>query len=541
MARALLWSFAMRFVLLFLCAGCVGSVEGPPPDLGPSCGVPGFTPFRRLTRHEYNRTVLDLLGDASAPADAFPPEEEVHGFDNNAGALTMSDLLAEAYLGAAESVAARAVTDLDRLLACAPDTAADACALDFIDSFGARAYRRPLDAEERAILETVYASGLAQWDHATGVRLVIETMLQSPQFLYRIEVGEPPASGATWARPTQFEMASRLSYLFWGSMPDGELFGAARAGNLATADQIEAQARRLLADPRAAEQIAHFHEQWLGVRDLAALDKDTESYPAFSTDLLPSMQEEVRRFTTHVMTEGGGTIEEILTAPYTFVDPPLAAYYGLSAAEAPGFRRVDLDPTRHAGVLTLGGLLAVNALPTETSPILRGKFVQERLLCNALPSPPDDIEIVPPDPDATLTTRERFEQHRADPLCAGCHDLMDPIGFGLEHFDGAGRWRDDEHGLPIDDSGELVGSDVDGPFVGPAELGRKLAGSAQVRTCVTTHWFEYAQGRLATEEDRCSIQQLDARLAESGGDQRELLIELVRSDAFRYRAIGGAP
>jgi hypothetical protein len=531
----------MRLLPLVLCAACVGSVEGPPADPGPTCGTPAFTPFRRLTRHEYNRTVLELLGDDSAPADAFPPEEEVSGFDNNAAALTMSDLLAEAYLTAAEGIAARAMTGLDHLLACAPDAAPDACARAFIDSFGARAFRRPLDDQEHSILETVYATGAAEWDHRTGVRLVIEAILQSPQFLYRVEVGEPAEPGATWTRPTQWEMASRLSYLLWGSMPDDALFDAARAGTLSTPDQLEAQARRLLADPRATEQIAHFHEQWLGVRDLAALDKDMEAYPAFSSDLLPSMREEVRRFTTAVMTEGSATIEELLTAPYTFVDAPLAAYYGISGAEGPGFQRVDLDPTRHAGILTLGGVLSVNALSTETSPILRGKFVQERLLCNTLPSPPDDIEIVPPDPDASLTTRERFEQHRSDPLCASCHQMMDPIGFGFEHYDGAGRWRDDENGLAIDDSGELVASDVDGAFVGPVELGRKLAGSAQVQRCIVKTWFEAASGRSAAEDDTCSLERLDARLAESGGDLRELLIEMVRSDAFRYRAAGGAP
>ncbi|HUS64765.1 MAG TPA: DUF1592 domain-containing protein [Kofleriaceae bacterium] len=533
----------MRCVVTLLacvaCTGCVGSVEGPPADPGPTCGVPAFTPFRRLTRHEYDRTVRDLLGDDSAPADAFPPEEDVRGFDNNAGALTMSDRLAEAYLGAAEALAEHAIADVDRLTGCAADTMHDACARAFIDAFGARAFRRPLDEEERAVLATVYATGAAQWDHATGIRLVLEAMLQSPQFLYRIEMGEPGGDG--WSRPTPWEMASRLSYLFWGSMPDEELFAAARAGRLSTPDELEAHARRLLADPRAAEHIAHFHEQWLGVRDMGGVDKDDEVYPDFSPELVPSMQEEVRRFTVSVFTEGSGTVEELLTATYSFVDEPLAAYYGVGGVTGGGFHRVDFDPTRHAGLLTLGGVLATNALPTETSPILRGKFVQERLLCNTLPSPPDDIEIVPPDPDASLTTRERFEQHRADPLCAGCHDLMDPIGFGFEHYDGAGRWRDDENGLPIDDSGALVASDVDGAFVGPVELGRKLAGSAQVQTCVATHWFEVAHGRSATPEDACSIDQLEARLAETGGDLRELLVALVRTDAFRYRASGGAP
>jgi hypothetical protein len=537
----------MRWTLVLVLGGCTGALlDVDPPsaeqeDPGPECPPPGAeTRIRRLNRFEYDATVRDLLGDHTRPAQAFPPEEEANGFDNDAALLTVSDLGAEKYLLAAETLASAAVADLPSLLPCDPAPDEAACARAFIERFGRRAYRRPLDGEEIAILEDVYAQARAEWDFAAGIKLVIETMLQSPQFLYRVEIGEPRAPGEIWQRLTPWETASRLSYLLWGSMPDDGLFRAAEDGKLATRAEVETQARRLLADPRALEQIAHFHERWLGLYLLGDLDKDPATFPEYSPGLRPSMLEEMRRFVAAVFTEGGGTLTTLFTGSFTFVDAALAAYYGVPAPAGDDFARVELPAAHAAGILTLGGLMAMNAGPNQTSPVLRGKFVQEQLLCNPLPPPPDDIDIKPPELDATLTTRERFAQHRADPTCSGCHDFMDPIGFAFEHFDGAGRWRDLENGLVIDDSGELVGSDNDAAFTGPVELGALLAGSAQVRGCLTRQWFRYAYGRVAGEGDACTLASLETRLADADGDLRELVIGLSSTDVFRYRQ-GGAP
>lgn len=322
-------------------------------------------------------------------------------------------------------------------------------------------------------------------------------------------------------------------------MPDEELFAQAEAGALRQSAQIEAQARRMLADPRARDAVRSFHEQWLGLGHLGTVSKDPIAYPNFSTDLLPLFREETVAYAEHVVFEGSGTVSELLLSDYTLMNADLAAFYGLSGPDAPQgaeFEKVTVDTTERAGVLTHASILAVHASGDRSSPVLRGKFVREQILCELLPLPPNDLVIEPPPLDPEKTTREQFEEIGANPDCASCHALMNPIGFGFENFDALGLYRTEQNGKPIDASGEIVGTeDVAGPFDGVVELANKLAGSEDVRRCVAAQWFRFGYGRGDTEADTCSMDHVQEVFTESGGDIRELLVALTQTDAFRHR------
>lgn len=551
------WLLGPPLALLGLAAACGGGGDPPAgqPAAAPVCTTldPGASPIRRMTRFEYNNTVRDLLGDESAPADAFAPEEEALGFNNQATALGVTQLLAEQYMQASEKVAARAALDLDALLGgCDPALeGADECADQFIRSFGRRAFRRPLQPAEVERLAGLFAWGNAEYDVSTGIQLVLQAMLQSPHFLYRVEFGMPDPVAGDVVQLSPHEVASRLSYLLWSSMPDEELLAAADAGELATAEQIRAQAERMLEDPRARRAVANFHRQWLELGHIETITKDPATYPAYSEDLRPLWGAETEAFLDYVVFEDpAGDVETLLTAPYSFMNAELAAFYGVS--QGPGaelgaaFARVDLDPAQRAGFLTHASVLASLAKPNQSSPVHRGKFIRERLLCEIVPPPPNNIEIKAPEVEEGVTTRERFRQHRDDPSCAGCHTLMDPIGYGFEHFDGIGLWRDTDMGQPVDATGEILGSrGSDGPFEGAVELAHRLAESEAVRDCVVTQWFRFGYGRAEQEEDQCSMDQLRQAFAGSGHNIRALLVALTQADAFRYRravqAEGGTP
>jgi hypothetical protein len=552
------------------CNGAIGAREPHPTTTStesrPLCGGldPGPAYVRRVNRLEYDNTVRDLLGTTLTPATAFPTEERRLGFDDNGAALSAPPQLVEQYLKAAEALAQDAVDNhWSALSPCATNAAdVDGCGQTFIATFGAKAYRRPLDADDTATLTAVFNAGKAT-DLKTGIRLVIETVLQAPRFLYRVEMGAAPQSSdpkVTVKDPTtgavtgqtqvvrldDWEMASRLSYLLWRSMPDDVLTAAAAAGQLHDDDAIAAQAARMLADPRARATVVDFHDQWLRLGEIDGVEKEAAVFPAFTPAIAGLMRTEAETFLDDVVWNGDGTLAALFGAPYTFANATLASYYGLSGPNGSSFVRVDLDPGQRAGVLTQGGLLALLAKSNQTSPVHRGKFVREQILCQPLPPPPANLQITPPELSSTLTTRERFTQHAADPYCAGCHHLMDPIGLGFENFDGAGLFRATENGQPVDASGRLDDAgDATGPFNGPIELGQRLAASGEARACVATQWFRYGYGRAETDGDGCSLRALDSAFAAGGYRVLDLVAALANTDAFRYRrvtpAVGGAP
>ncbi|MEM6993409.1 MAG: DUF1592 domain-containing protein [Myxococcota bacterium] len=510
-----------------------GSADGGSDDgVDALCDVPtpGPAPMRRLTRTEYDNTLRDLLGDETAPARDFVGEDPIHGFDNAAAGANMSRLLAEQFETAARAAADRAVGDLDALLGCDPVASEDTCIDDFLEAFGRRAYRRPLSAEEHTRLRSFYDAQRQDEDVAGALALLLGAMLQSPYFLYRIEAGDESQAvdGAVPLGP--YEIATRLSYLLWNSMPDDALLEAAAQDELGTSERLLAQAERMLADPKAVAVVTDFHEQWLDLRG---------EIPTEIDDMGPLLREESRMFITSVLLEGDGRLETLMQADFSFMNAELAEFYGLDASGlGEAFEQVHLDPTQRSGLLTQGVLLAVQAEETESSPIKRGRLVRERLLCQELPPPPPDLMVEPPDPDPTKTTRERYAQHREDPACEGCHALIDPIGFGFEHYTHLGQWRDTENGLPVDGSGELTSvlpEELNGPYYGVVELAERLSATETFDKCVVDNWFRYAYGREQTAEDDCTMEVLRSTFEETDGDIRELLLTLISTDAFRFR------
>ena len=535
---------------LAACVGELGDAPGgptstnPPPIQPQACGVavqPGAAPIRRMNRFEYDNTVRDLLGDTTHPAADFGAEEEALGFNNNAANLVTSSALAEKYLLAAEGIAERATQTMSSLLPCDPVAMGeDACAQEFIASFAKRAFRRPVPKEESDMLFGVYQAGRADADFRTGIEMVIEVALQSPAFLYRVELGVTPAVGAQVVRLDAWETATRLSYFLWGSMPDPDLFAAAEAGELTTKEQIAAQARRMLDEPHARDATGDFHQQWLHYDRIASVGKDAALFPGWSPAVGQLMRAETSAFIDHVVFEDEGSLQALLTAPYSFMNKDLAAFYGIVGVAGSAFERVELDPTQRAGILTTGTLLTINAHSNQTSPVHRGKLVRERFFCATMPPPPNDVKIVVPEPTAGSTARERFAEHSSNIACAGCHELMDGIGFGFENYDAVGRYRTEEDGQTIDATGSIAKSDVDGDFDGAVAMSKKLAASHQVERCYATQWFRYAYGRGEGADDKCTLTALGDQFAATGGDIKELIVALTQTDAFLYRKAGGA-
>jgi len=520
--------------------GGAGSTASGGAAAVPDDAPPPLAPVRRLTHIEYDNTVADLLGDTSAPAKAFTADVAQDGFTNNALGQSVSPALTEQYMAAAEALSRTATQNLVGLLGCDPAAVGEQpCIEQFIRDFGKRAWRRPLSNEEHARLLAVFTTARAEFALDVAVQMVVQVFLQAPQFLYLLEIPSP-ALGATPGSVVpldSWQMASRLSYFLLGSMPDAELFAAAEQNLLSTPEGVAEQARRLLGLPRARERIGLFFTEWLYLRNIERMQKDPVLYPNYSLELGPLLEHQVQLFGTSVILDQGGSATDLLTAPYTFMSPELAPLYGVAAPATPGFTRVDLDPTQRAGLLTHVGILASLAKSNQTDPIHRGKFIRERLLCETVPAPPANANITPPVVTPDATTRERFNQHRANPACAGCHVLMDDIGLGFEHYDALGQWRDTDNGLPIDATGNIVGSDVEGPFDGAIDLAQKLAGSQQVRDCLAQTWYRFALGRSATEADAPHLAVLSGKFSESAFKMSELLVSVTQTRSFRLQLV----
>lgn len=497
--------------------------------------APGAAPLRRLSNAEYRNTVQDLLaqvpGIAAAVAGAtadFVDEAESLGFRNNVEFLGVSSLVAQGYMDSAESLASLSAGSA-ALIGCS--TADAACAKQFVESFGKRAFRRPLSAEEVARYQGVYDKALAQgYDFKTGVEWVVFSMLQSTEFLYRVELGA--AQGTAYA-PTQFETASRLSYLIWQSMPDQALLDAAQAGQLGSKQQIEAQARRLLQDPKA-ERLFEYFEQWLDLDRLSTFERAPQVFPNIPTNLPQLLKNETQAFVSSLLKSPTGSLTELLSAQYSYLNAELAAHYGVTGPTGADFVRVDM-PGR-AGVLTQGMLLAHDK-SNRTSIVRRGLKVRLDMLCHKVPAPPNDVELDLEGLGEGLSQRERLEKHREVASCAGCHVLMDPLGEVFEGFDAVGRARTtDEAGKPLDLATELTATrDANGPVAGPSELGDKLASSQEVRDCYVTQSFRFFYGRDATPADQCSLAELLIAFRDKQQSLSELIVALTQTDNFLYR------
>ena len=493
---------------------------------------PGPRQLRRLTRYEYDNTVRDLFGITGSWGGSFAPDVVVNGFDNNARSLVVTPLFADQLRRAAEDIAGQVISSVSTLVPCVPAGDADAaCATEFVQSFGKRAFRRPFTAAEVSRYVALQQGIAAEDGFAEGVRYVLQAMLQSPNFLYRLELGE--ADGTGRYRLTPYEIATELSYLVWGTLPDAELFAAAESGALGDPQEIARQARRLLADPRSTPAVSRFVEQWLGLTVLPNVVKDTAAFPAFDEVVRAAMVAEAAGLVDHVRRRGSGALPELFTATYGVVTPELAAFYGMPATSGVA----QFPDGAHAGVLTLGGVLATYSFATHTSPIHRGKYVRERLLCQELPPPPADLMVQPVSFDPALPTREQFAAHAAQEPCKSCHRLMDPIGFAFESFDPVGRYRASEDGMMIDTRGEIVSSPAtDGTFNGVAELGARLAESPDASACYVRQWVRYAWGLEESDRLACALDHVVSRFVAGGLKLDDLIVELTQSPHFVERS-----
>jgi hypothetical protein len=495
---------------------------------------------RRLSHTEYNRTVRALFPGLEIPHQEFAADLAIKGFENNAEAMNPSPILTEQYLDAAARIAEIAAGDRQSVLPCMPAGDDMACASAFIAQFGRDAFRRPLTGDEQSRYEAFFALQMGEVSFDAAFELTLQSFLLSPQFLYRLEpIGEADKTGEIVALD-DYAMASRLSYLVWQSMPDAELFQAAQNGELHTAAQVEAQARRMLAAPAATDAIVDFHRQWLDFDRLLTEDKDPGLFPEWNDDLQAAMREESDRFVAHVFgAEGTGSVAELLTSSVSFVNADLAALYGVEVA-GDGWQQVSLPENERAGLLTRANFLASRAHSTNGSPPLRGVAVLDALLCSRPPSPPPSLDTSVPanDAEAPVTNRELFEARTGVEECQGCHKSINGIGYGLEAFDSIGRFRAEDHGAPVDASGVLVSTgNMDGPYLGAVELSQKLAQSTQLEECAVTHWYRFALGREEKSNDSCKIDTLGNAMQASGGDVRELLVAIATSHEFMHRKV----
>ncbi len=519
----------------------VSTVSAPPP--APLVWLPERV--RRLSDRELDNSVADLLGTTTLISTLVSPDTRQSGFTSNAD-QRVDATFGTALEAAADALAQEAVTQrLATLAPCASGADPRGCAQAFIEDFGARAFRRPLTDDDRAGLIAVYdvvggtpTDGGLAGTFSDGIGAIISAVLQSGSFLYVTELGQ--GTGALVVLDP-YEAASQLSFLVTAAPPDAQLLQAAAQGALATADQREAQARRLLAsNPHVPQQLARLIKEWLGIDQLANIDRVSTVTDSFAT-LSPWFDSETDAFVDEVATHTDGTLATLLTADFTMVNADLAGFYGVPYDGTSGWVRTSLAPTARRGILTESNFLSTFAStsPAGSSPVKRGKAVLNQLLCLDIQFPTDPAVAmaasIPPPVNPNATTRQRFQEHADNPACSGCHVLLDGIGFAFENFDQIGNFRSTDNGQPVDASGTLTGSDVDGPYADANGLVTRLASSQQVRRCFARNFFRFVSAQTSDGTEAQYMDVWGAMPAQARTQVVELLVGFARSDLFIER------
>ena len=500
------------------------SSSGESGDPAPPTDVDGVGPMgaRRLTIYEYDNTLRDVLGDDTRPGASFLPEDRRTPFDNEYAVQVASRVLVEGAETLARDVASRAVAERrDAIVGCTPDE--PTCMRSFVETMGRRMLRRPLDADE---IDDFTALATEQEGFDDGIEVVLRAFLQDPEFLYRIELGRPVEGRPELFRLSGYEIATRMAYLIWGSAPDDALLDRARDGELEESDgRIEA-ATMMLADPRARTQIDRFHAQWLGYDQLP--------HPP---ELTHAMRTETQRLVERVIFDEQDDWVRLFTSPETYLPDGLGEHYGI---EGSGW--VDVSAHGRQGVLSTGAFLSVASNVDDTSPTKRGKLVRERLMCQTIPPPPPEaMADVPPTALGGECRLDQYLAHREQGTCAGCHALMDDIGFGLERYDQLGKFREYEYfseGVALNDACPLDGVgtiDTLGGFRDPAGLAQLLVEEEIVQACVVEQLYTYAMGHAPDDADEPFVEALTTAFTDSGHRFDALVIDVIGSEAFAYR------
>lgn len=525
-----MWSTA--FLGLFVLTACSGksslSQSGSPPTLSATASV-GVSGARRLTRTEYDETLRDLLGDTTSSGFGALPPDTHDPFDNDYRTQLTSPSLIEALEALAANAAARLIADPAKrsaLMPCNPSGPGDgACLRAFITQFGRRALRRPLRQDEVQSLLSLQALAVEKGNFYTAVELVIRTLLQHPEFIYRVEAGTPVDGRAGVFRLNGFEIGTRLSYFLWGTTPPDWLLDLAANDKLQSSDDIRAAAGRLLDDPRARNRVARFHALWLGYHQLP--------HPV---DLTRALQTESAALVNKVVFDDKSDYFAIFRSNQTYANDLLVTHYGLASPGSSEFRWVSYGSSGRMGILSHGSVLSAGAKFNDTSPTQRGIFVRTRLLCQEVPPPPPNVNVDNPPTSPTSNCKvDRYSAHATVGSCAACHQNLDPIGFGLENYDRAGRYRtaDDGHPeCPISGNGRI--SEV-GNFNGPSGLEQLLVQTGQLEHCIVTQVYRFAMGRKETASDAALIDNLTGKFRGSNRTFIPLLLDFVADETFAFR------
>ena len=499
--------------------------------------------MHKLSIVEFTNSLHDLLGSNAPVASELEPDQQVNGFRSISGAVAAVSPAGvaqyEVAINAATQFAFSSATQAKTVLSCVPTSATDAsCSVSqVLGTFGRRAFRRTLAPEDVARYAAV-ATDIAQQPGGSiliGLKYAVSAILQSPEFLYRVELGAPSAADGGRTKYTDFEMASRLASLLWGSVPDDGLLDAAASGKLSTPEGVLSQANAMLVSQKVHQSFNDFTNDLYGLdpssgTPLSTTFKDPTFYPNWTMTLPTAMQQELAMRIDDVAFTGDYL--SLYDSRVVFVNNELAKIYGLPTAAVDGFRRVTLDAgSPRLGLLGSAAMLASNGLPQRTSPTLRGRFVSEQLLCKTIPEPPPNVNLAALDmlpPGSSV--RAVLEQHRKNPACAACHTLMDPIGLGLENFDSVGAFRVTENGAPIDATGDLDGV----AFADEASLSTALRNHPNAVSCFVTKLYEHAQARAPLAVDATVIANLSKQFEGQGHRADELLVDIVTSDAYRF-------
>jgi hypothetical protein len=526
-----------------------GGGPAPSPLPGPDGVIDSAGPYalRRLTVLEYSNTIRDLLGIALTDAErrAFAADQVVGG-GFEIGAALVNSVDSRQFLDVATRIADTASADLAKLMpqGCgAPAAAAEQdCFNKFVEQFGARAFRRPLAADEIARFGALYGKlrgGDVAATFTEAVHDVLLGMLQAPEFLYRWELQGDPIKDGNLIKFGPYEIASRLSYFLWSSMPDDQLFAAAKSGALASPEQIGRQAQRLLADDRARDALHDFHMQWLGLYGVDEIEKG-DVYSDYTPETIgKAMIQETAAFVDATMfgPQATGKLDELFTSSSSYLDEALARHYGVKGVTGPNFRKVDLDPRQRAGVLTQGAFLTKHSKEVESFPIARGVYVLRQVLCQDIPEP--NIQLPPPPEQMQgVTTRKLYEDFTKAAACQACHGRINAVGFAFENYDAVGGYRDDEEGQKVDASGsiDLPSGRID--FKNAIDLAQAIAKSPELRDCAARNWMRALLRREERPVEAGSLKAVGQALTASSNDLRALIVALTKTRAFTHHAAG---